>query len=239
MIHYPHFAVPDLYLVNGYHVHGSGDDMTYEFESETDLELCVARILIRRPARLHGWGLRFLRRAMGLTQAQFGERIDRDAQTVARLEKDADCVVEKNIDTIARLEFATRFEPGLSAAELNLVDKGMMDGATGPYYLQLEDGRWNFVGQCAGVQRLENFETEAYALEVMPQDFILGGITLTPYLHQCNFPMVMTRYDQGYVALPGEGADDGLQMALRFDSGLKRTINVSQAHNEFSYRVCH
>src|SRR5262245_13060316 len=117
MIPYRHFALSNLYLVNGYREFETAHGLAREYERESELENCVRRLLLRTPVRLRGWDLRFLRRGLGLAQSDFGKMIDRDAQTVARWEKTTD-EVPASVDLMIRARFAERFEPTLSLAEL-------------------------------------------------------------------------------------------------------------------------
>ena len=90
------------------------------YENEESLEQCVRRIVLRKPERLRGWDVRFLRRGLDMTQAQLGEYLDRDAQTVARWEKSAD-VVSLPVDLAIRARFASVFAPEMTAGTLLLI----------------------------------------------------------------------------------------------------------------------
>ena len=89
MISYPHFAVSNLYLLNGYRLEETPHGEVYEYECEDALEECVRRVLMLIPRRLTGPQVRFLRRGLGMTQEVFGRHLDRDSQTIARMEKDS------------------------------------------------------------------------------------------------------------------------------------------------------
>lgn len=117
MITYPHFALPNLYLVNGYLEVETPYGSAREYTCEDELEQCVRRILLRKPERLRGWDLRFLRNGLSLSQVEFGQMVDRDAQTVARWEKSAE-PVPKFVDQTIRTRFAAKFESGMEIEEL-------------------------------------------------------------------------------------------------------------------------
>lgn len=122
MIKYPHFAFDNLYLTNGYSETHIGDEVVYEYEREDEIEQCIRRLVLRKPEPLRGWDLRFLRRGLELSQADFGEMVDRDAQTVARWEKAAE-IIPKFVDLTIRIRFAERFEPGIKLADvLDFID---------------------------------------------------------------------------------------------------------------------
>ena len=117
MIPYPHFALPNLYVMNGYKVLETEYGPACEFERLDELEQCVRRVLLRKPRRLRGWDLRFIRNGLGLSQPEFGAFVSRDAQTVARWEKSNE-VVEPHIDLVIRSRFAKTFESEMRVEEL-------------------------------------------------------------------------------------------------------------------------
>lgn len=117
MLPYPHFSVPNLYLENGYEAQMTPDGEIRMYSAEDRLEHCVRRVLLRRPTRLRGWDLRFLRRGLDLSQGQFGKMIERDAQTVARWEK-SKRHVPALADLAIRSRFAEKFEPSMPVKEL-------------------------------------------------------------------------------------------------------------------------
>lgn len=143
MIKYPHFAFNNLYLTNGYREERFGEDVVYEYEREDELEQCIRRLVLRKPEPLRGWDLRFLRRGLELTQADFGKMVDRDAQTVARWEKSAE-VVPRFVDLMIRARFAERFEPQITGAKLLSFIDGT--GPALPDYISLSLSRdgWKF-----------------------------------------------------------------------------------------------
>jgi DNA-binding transcriptional regulator YiaG len=122
MTRYPHFAFPNLYLVNGYTETHTHRGVEMEFTREDELEQCIRHLVLRRPERLRGWDLRFLRRGLGITQAEFGTQVDRDEQTIARWEKSED-PIPSAVDVVIRMRFAARFAHELSIKDiLSFVD---------------------------------------------------------------------------------------------------------------------
>ncbi len=117
MILYKHFALPNLYLSNGFTECETEDGVVREYEREDELEECIRRVLLRNPKPLRGWDLRFLRNGLNITQAAFGQLVDRDAQTIARWEK-SDEPIPKYADTLVRIRYAEKFEPELSIKEV-------------------------------------------------------------------------------------------------------------------------
>jgi DNA-binding transcriptional regulator YiaG len=117
MIPYRHFALPNLFLANGYKEFETEFGIEREYQREEELEKCVRSLVLRTPSPLRGWDLRFLRNGIGLSQAEFGQMIDRDAQTVARWEKSPNAV-PRFADAMIRLRYAGLFEPSLGVAEV-------------------------------------------------------------------------------------------------------------------------
>lgn len=66
------------------------------------LHRTIAEGILRRPSRISGKELRFLRTEMGLTQAQLADLLHRDEQTIARWEKEKS-EIDGNADTLVRL----------------------------------------------------------------------------------------------------------------------------------------
>lgn len=142
MIDYPHFAFDNLFLTNGYHESTIDDDVVYEYDREEELEQCIRRLVLRKPEPLRGWDLRFLRRGLELSQADFGKMVDRDAQTVARWEKSKE-LVPKFVDLMIRARFAERFEPELATKLLSFID-GTAPPLPKKITLSLSKDGWNF-----------------------------------------------------------------------------------------------
>ena len=124
MIRYRHFALSNLYLRNGYKEYATPDGIEREYDREDQLEQCIRRILVRKPRRMRGWDIRFIRHGLGLSQSQFGKLVDRDSQTVARWEK-SEQSVPAFVDLAARLEFAAKFDPTMTVCELQSYVSGL------------------------------------------------------------------------------------------------------------------
>ena len=117
MIKYRHSAFSNLYLVNGYSEIETENGIERMYESEEALEQCIRRIVLRKPSRLRGWDIRFLRRGLRLSQAELGNLVGRDGQTIARWEKNND-EVPQFLDLAVRARFSAQFEPKMTTAEL-------------------------------------------------------------------------------------------------------------------------
>lgn len=143
MIKYQHFALNNLFLANGYIETPTDDGIEREYEREEELEQCIRLLVLRKPERLRGWDLRFLRRGLELSQADFGEMVDRDAQTVARWEKSSE-QVPKFVDLMIRARFAERFEPQIKLAEILSFTDGTAPAFPEVIQLFLTQSGWVF-----------------------------------------------------------------------------------------------
>lgn len=143
MIKYQHFALNNLFLANGYIETHSEYGIEREYEREDELEQCIRRIVLRKPEPLRGWDLRFLRRGIELSQADFGKTIDRDAQTIARWEKSAE-PIPKFVDLMVRARFAERFEPQIMLVELLRIVDGASPALPSFIQLSLTQNGWNY-----------------------------------------------------------------------------------------------
>jgi DNA-binding transcriptional regulator YiaG len=143
MIPYQHFAVPNLFLVNGYEEIHTQDGIVREYTQEDELEHCVRRLLLRNPRALRGWDLRFLRNGLDLSQADFGQMVDRDAQTIARWEKSSE-PVPKFADVMIRIRFAERFEPALGIRDVMSFCDGSAHPLPNLILFKLGEYGWSF-----------------------------------------------------------------------------------------------
>ncbi len=143
MFHYKHFALDNLWLANGYQELSTSEGPAVSFELEDDLERCVARLVLRMPKRIRGWDLRFLRRQLGMSQADFGVMVERDAQTVARWEK-AGTEIPRFCDLTIRTLFAARFNTTMTVSELQQCVDLKSKPLPAKVILVLSNGTWNF-----------------------------------------------------------------------------------------------
>jgi putative transcriptional regulator len=166
MVSYPHFAVPNLFLRNGYRVHASPYGDTYEYDCEDALEECVRSVLVQLPVRLNGPQLRFLRRGLGMTQEALGEMFERDAQTVARIEKDRG-PVPVYVDLTVRSLFLDGSAPHTPISALvSSVFERPQELATRVVLSYLGSGRWIHTFE-SSIPRLEAASSESGNVELI------------------------------------------------------------------------
>lgn len=175
MIPYRHFALPNLFLANGYEEIQTDYGAGYEYQCEDALEHCVRCLLIRNPKPLRGWDLRFLRQGLKYSQTDFGQMVDRDAQTVARWEKSPDAL-PKFADIAIRMRFAAQFEPHLSIRDVVSFSDGTARPLPTRVILMLVNNKWNF--QLDTTIQLSTRITHADITAELPVRF---GPTLTVY----------------------------------------------------------
>ena len=143
MIPYPHFALANLFLENGYVCEQSPYGEITSYLDEDGLEECIRRILICTPIKMNGRQLRFLRRGLGLSQEAFGVLIDRDGQTIARLEKSSD-EVPNFVDLEIRARYFSRFEPSKSIGEILSIHDGNARVPSERIILSNSGGKWTY-----------------------------------------------------------------------------------------------
>lgn len=144
MIKYTHFALANLYLLNGYTKFETPYGDAYEYADEDGLEQAIRRLLLLSPKRLDGKALRFLRRGLQLSQEALAKLLDRDAQTIARWEKSPDLITAP-IDLNIRVRFAAAFDPRVSMKDLIDASDGNAPPLPDVIYLTYVNGRWMFL----------------------------------------------------------------------------------------------
>lgn len=143
MIKYSHFAVPNLYLQDGYVQEETEYGKTTSYVDLDGLEDCVRKILVRTPMDLTGTQLRFLRRGLSLTQEEFGSMIGKDSQTVARMEKSED-VIPKPVDLLLRARYLAKLDPSFHLGELLCIHDRTTRVPQERIVLSYSNGRWTF-----------------------------------------------------------------------------------------------
>lgn len=142
MIHYPHFAFKNIYLINGYTQEFTEHGFVYSYEDEDGLEQAIRCMLLKKVGVLTGWDLRFLRQGLQISQAQFGSFLDRDGQTVARWEK-SNNIIPKFADLTIRSYFSKQFEPSITASELISHINGNDTLNQGKQFLSFDNNKWS------------------------------------------------------------------------------------------------
>ena len=77
-----------VYLMDGFEVIKTGYGPVVQVANASKLDRAIALAIVRRQSRLTGQEVRFLRGLLDMTQAELGAALGKDAQTVARWEKD-------------------------------------------------------------------------------------------------------------------------------------------------------
>jgi DNA-binding transcriptional regulator YiaG len=87
LYHYTECGLDYVYLVNGFVVHDTGYGGAVEVEHADRLDRQIAQAIIDHQGPLTGQEVRFLRGLLDLTQAELGDLLGKDAQSVARWER--------------------------------------------------------------------------------------------------------------------------------------------------------
>lgn len=87
MHHYTECGLDYIYLDNGYVVHETAYGPAVEVEHADQLDRQIALAVVNHQRSLTGQEVRFLRGLLNLTQAELGELLGKDAQSVARWER--------------------------------------------------------------------------------------------------------------------------------------------------------
>lgn len=85
--HHTECGLDYVYLVDGFEVIKTAYGPAVQVENASKLDRAIALAVVRRQSRLTGQEARFLRGLMDMTQAELGQALGKDAQTVARWEK--------------------------------------------------------------------------------------------------------------------------------------------------------
>lgn len=145
MIGYKNFSLENVFLINGYSETDTPEGRVRQYADEDGLEQALRRVVATQKRSLSGWDVRFLRQGMGLSQAQLGALLERDAQTIARWEKSKDSVPVL-ADMAVRVRFCSMYEPSFSAKDLSALIEG-----TAPYpdaiFLSFSHGNWSVINE--------------------------------------------------------------------------------------------
>lgn len=120
MIKYRNFSLDNIFLLSGYSEESTPDGIIREYKDEAGLEQKVRELVATKKRSLSGWDVRFLRQGMGLSQAQLGAIVERDAQSIARWEKSKDNV-PLLADLAIRVHFLALYRPSFSVKEINAI----------------------------------------------------------------------------------------------------------------------
>ena len=87
LYHYTECGLDYVFLVNGFVVHDTGYGPAVEVGHADRLDRQIAEAIIDHQGPLTGQEVRFLRGLLDLTQAELGDLLGKDAQSVARWER--------------------------------------------------------------------------------------------------------------------------------------------------------
>ncbi|HEV8389442.1 MAG TPA: helix-turn-helix domain-containing protein [Dongiaceae bacterium] len=85
--HYTECGLDYVYLLDGFEVIKTAYGPAVQVANASKLDRAIALAAVRQQNRLTGQEVRFLRGLLDMTQAELGNALGKDAQTVARWEK--------------------------------------------------------------------------------------------------------------------------------------------------------
>lgn len=100
--HYKESGLDNIYLKNGYTVHGTPYGEGVSIHNTEGLHKAIGRWLIEAPAPLEGQALRFIRREMELTQGQLADLVGATEQTLRLWEKNRNKAMPGSADRLLR-----------------------------------------------------------------------------------------------------------------------------------------
>ncbi len=86
-LHYRQCGLDNVYLLNGYTLHETAHGAGVSVEDVDGLHRAIARNIARHNGLLGAKEIKFLRKMLGVTQADLARKLRCDTQTVARWEK--------------------------------------------------------------------------------------------------------------------------------------------------------
>lgn len=186
LIPYLHFAVPNLYLSNGYIQEDSEYGTLTSYLDEDGLEECVRKVLIRIPKRLTGRQLRFLRRGLSLSQKEFGQLIEASEQTVARIEKKND-QISRYVDLTIRTSYFNKYKPQTSINEISAIIDEISAFHQDKIILSCVHGKWDFKYHVP-LKYSERIEKLAASSVLHEKNiFIVNNFSMTNSMTNSNF----------------------------------------------------
>jgi len=99
--HYTASGLSDVWLVNGFHIEQTPDGPALSIEDADGLHDAIARSIVTAKRPIGAAELRYLRKLLGLSQANVARLIGVSDQTIARWEK-AETVIDPAADRLIR-----------------------------------------------------------------------------------------------------------------------------------------
>lgn len=116
-LHYRACGLDNVYLCSGYTREEIAGEMYTSVKDADDLHKAIARHLVLRRKVLSGKEIRFLRKFMGLTQAQLADFLSISDQSVARYEKEQS-PLEGSSDRLLRILALGKIVGAIDPAEV-------------------------------------------------------------------------------------------------------------------------
>lgn len=163
--HYKHFALPNVFLRNGYNVEEDEEfGALYSYENLDGLEDCVRLALTKTSVQFKGPHVRFLRFGLKLTQKEFARRLEINEQTLARCEKSIE-PISRSLEIMTRSLYLNERNIEIGVSELwDIVDRRLIPLRTKLIFMYSE-GRWTY-----SVHKLASQKTTYTAAPIRNED---------------------------------------------------------------------
>lgn len=135
------FGGLEVYLLDGMHVEGSGDDETVAYDDLDGLTAALGRAVALRNSVMRGAEARYLRKRLGMSQADLGALGGKTDQVAAKWEKER-LPVPKAEAKLLRLCWLQRFSPSDVSRMIDLLAVARQCSPARPYEFHLHAGKW-------------------------------------------------------------------------------------------------
>jgi len=141
-LHFTACGLDNVFLSNGYDIFDTPQGGGVRVRSLDELHCVIGEFLAAQKKILDGKELRYLRKHMGLTQAELGGMIGLSSQQVARWEKDQ-CDISGAAESLLRVLFLEHLRKNVSVRDLlSGLDERSETAANGPTFFR-KNGVWH------------------------------------------------------------------------------------------------
>jgi DNA-binding transcriptional regulator YiaG len=143
MYHYTECGLDYVYLADGFKVHETAYGPAIEIENADALDRVIAATIIGAQKSFTGQEVRFLRGLMDMTQVELGRLLGKDAQTIARWEKDKSEIPSLEDRALRQIYLERCSEPAPKFIETSLRVSELRDRVKHAVFKEQPDGAWN------------------------------------------------------------------------------------------------
>lgn len=140
------FGGLEVYLLDGVHIEGSGDDETVAYDDLDGLTAALGRAIAMRNSDMRGAEARYLRKRLDMSQADLGALGGKTDQVAAKWEKEQ-LPVPKAEANLLRLCWLQRFSPTDVSRRIERLAVARQRSPARPYEFHLHAGKWSELQQ--------------------------------------------------------------------------------------------